>query len=252
MITTTRDNTEKLHWSFWLGVAFFVAVVVGLLSFAYVLLDKTQTDDVAPVTRLSVHGIMPYTQAREIQQALVKVNLSNFFKVDVNQVQKQIEQLPWVYSVSVRKQWPNQLQLHIVDQTPVAIWNGDFLINQQGQAFQAPIARVKQVLPHFYGPEGSEQLALTSFTDLTQLLQFKQLAIQELELSERFAWQLTLTNGVTLKLGREDRVARVQRYMDSLQQIEQATPAKEQVDYVDLRYDTGLAVGWKQQENKRV
>lgn len=252
MTATNNNTTEKLHWSFWLGVGFFVFVVIALLGFAYVLLDKTQTDDVAPVTQLTLTGNMPYTQKVEIQQAVADLNLSNFFKVDVDQVQHNLEQLPWVYSVSVRKQWPNQLQVYIVDQTPIAIWNGDFLINQQGEAFQAPIERLTHALPQFFGPEGSEQLALTSYRDLNQLLRFKQLNISELELSERFAWQLTLSNGVTLKLGRENRVARVQRYMNALNTIKQTTPTAKRVDYVDLRYDTGLAVGWITQEKTRV
>ena len=44
--------------------------------------------------------------------------------------------LPWVYSVAVRKQWPNELKIYVVDQNPVALWNGDFLINQAGKFFK--------------------------------------------------------------------------------------------------------------------
>lgn len=83
------------------------------------------------------------------------------------------------------------------------------------------------------------------------------MSITELVLSERFAWQLTLNDGVTLNLGREDRVKRVQRFMDIYPQIKKLALEKaknqnknqdeenQQVDYIDLRYDTGLAVGWK-------
>ena len=63
--------------------------------------------------------------------------MGNFFQVDVNDVQHQISQLPWIYSVSVRKKWPNELKIYVVDQLPVAQWNGDFLINNEGKAFQA-------------------------------------------------------------------------------------------------------------------
>ena len=64
-------------------------------------------------------------------------------------------------------------------------------------------------------------------------------------LSERFAWQLILNDGVTLDLGRENRVERIQRFMDAYPQIKINKKKNQQVDYIDLRYDTGLAVGWK-------
>ncbi|MGB0989179.1 MAG: cell division protein FtsQ/DivIB, partial [Pseudoalteromonas spongiae] len=78
-----------------------------------------------------------------------------------------------------------------------------------------------------------------------ELLDYRTLAIDELVLSERFSWQLTLNDGVTLNLGREERVQRIQRFMDVYPLIKKNKKADQQVDYVDLRYDTGLAVGWK-------
>ena len=73
---------------------------------------------------------------------------------------------------------------------------------------------------------------------------FGKLAISELILSERYAWQVTLTNGVLINLGQEKRFARIQRFLDIYSKIQQAKP-QQQIDYVDLRYDVGVAVGWK-------
>jgi cell division protein FtsQ len=96
-------------------------------------------------------------------------------------------------------------------------------------------------------------LALKNYRDLNALLAFNSLKIDELILSERFSWQLTLNDGVTLNLGREERVKRVQRFMDQYPRIKAELKVKkirekyknQAVDYIDLRYDTGLAVGWK-------
>ena len=153
------------------------------------------------------------------------------------------------------------MKIYVVDQTPIALWNGDFLLNQFGKAFQADTAKLNHPLPQFFGPEGSERLALENFISLNDLLEYRDLAIDELVLSERFSWQLTLNDGVMLNLGREDRVKRIQRFMDVyplikaqlVQQNKQKNKAKKQqkqaVDYIDLRYDTGLAVGWKSVAN---
>ena len=245
-----KEEIADLHWSFWLGVTFFVAVIVAILSFGIFLNKKLSAEESAPVTSITIAGEMPYTTRIDIESAIEKVNLGNFFNLDVNDVQRKVAMLPWVYSVSVRKKWPDELKIYVVDQKPIAHWNGDFLINANGIAFQADVQRLAKKLPAFFGPEGSEQIALDNFRDLNKLLDFSELAIDELVLTERFAWQLILNDGVTINLGRDNRVERIQRFMDVYPEIKLNKKEGQQVDYVDLRYDTGLAVGWKTNDNK--
>jgi len=250
-------KNTKGTWSFGLGLAFFILVLMSLISITWWITKYVVGQENAPVTSVKVSGEMPYTQKAEIIASINHINLGNFFQVNVNDVQQSIATLPWVYSVAVRKQWPNELKIYVVDQTPVALWNGDFLLNQFGKAFQADIERLSQELPAFFGPEGSEKLALENFVNLNDLLDYKGLVIDELVLSERFSWQLMLNDGVMLNLGRENRVKRIQKFMDVYPLIKQYSSTinkkknkskKEEnqaVDYIDLRYDTGLAVGWK-------
>jgi cell division protein FtsQ len=245
------EQQEKLHWSFWLGVTFFVLVIVAIISFSWFLNNKMSSEESTPVTSIVIGGEMPFTIRQDIENAIESVNLGNFFNVDVNDIQQKVAELPWVYSVSVRKKWPNELKIYVVDQTPIALWNEDFLINEYGKAFQADTSRLLSALPAFFGPEGSENLALDNFVNLSKLLKFSDLSIDELLLTERHSWQLTLNNGITLNLGRENKIERVQRFMDIYPQIIKTKKENQQVDYVDLRYDTGLAVGWKTAEKKQ-
>jgi cell division protein FtsQ len=245
MKAIAATSPQKLHWSFWFGVAFFIAVIVGIIAFSLYLTEKMVAQEQLPITSLSVDGEMRYTKQEEITKALEKIDLSNFFKVDVNAVQQQIAKLPWVYSVAVRKQWPNELKIYLVDQKPIALWNGDFLINQYGDVFQANTQKIAKNIPQFFGPEGSESIALENFKNFNRLLKFKALSISELVLTERFSWQITLSDGVVLNLGRENRIERIQRFMDIYPEILKHKKVNQQVNYVDLRYDTGVAVGWK-------
>ena len=243
-VKALSEEKTTIHWGFWLGLCFFFAVVLGILSTGWFVSKRLIAEESAPVTSLVVSGEMPYTQKQEVIEAIESVPLGNFFKVSVNDVQSRVQELPWVYSVSVRKQWPNELKVYVVDQKPVAIWNGEFFINEFGVAFQADIERLRQPLPSFYGPEGSEIVALDNYRDLTTLLEYVALTIDEMVLSERYSWQLTLSDGVRLHLGREERVERIQRFMDVYPEIKDKQESK-LVDYIDLRYDTGVAVGWK-------
>jgi len=256
---TNKQLTTKNHQvlAFGLGLAFFVVVLISLISAAWWISQQVFGQENSPVNSVVISGEMSYTERQDVMTAISQIDLGNFFEVDVNDIQVQVSALPWVYSVSVRKQWPDEVKIYVVDQTPIALWNGDFLLNQFGRAFQADISRLNQALPQFFGPEGSELLALENYNNLNGLLEYSNLAIDELVLSERFSWQLTLNDGVMLNLGREERVERIQRFMDVYplikshlkQKIKDKKNNKKQlkqaVDYIDLRYDTGLAVGWK-------
>ena len=39
----------------------------------------------------------------------------NFFTLEIAQIQQQLEDMPWVYSASIRKRWPDTLKIHIVE-----------------------------------------------------------------------------------------------------------------------------------------
>lgn len=257
MINKQFTSENKQAIAFGVGLAFFVCVLIGLINLGWWLANVFIEQERVPVNSIVITGEMPYTQREDVLAALDDINLSNFFQVNVNDIQVNVAELPWVYSVAVRKQWPNEVKIYVVDQTPIALWNSDFILNQFGKVFKAEQAAITHPLPHFFGPEGSELVALENFTNLNDLLAFKNLSIDTLILSERFSWQLTLNNGVTLNLGREERVKRVQRFMDVYplinthlaEQEKKENNSKKQlkqaIDYIDLRYDTGLAVGWK-------
>lgn len=259
MTDTATDNTaenkknrkQNFNLSFWAGVVFFAIVIGSISFFGLFIKNKLSEDESAPVTSLVISGEMAYTSKDDIEAAIEHISFGNFFKVDVNNVQAMIETLPWVYSVSVRKQWPNELKIYVVDQTPIAHWNGDSYINAYGEVFQTGSSQLINHLPDFFGPEGTEDIALKNYKNLNELLSYGSFTISELVLSERYAWQLTLKSGVMLNLGRENRVERVQRFMDAYPYIELKEDV--QINYVDLRYDTGFAVGFKSiNENERV
>jgi cell division protein FtsQ len=249
----TKNTYQGTSFSFGIGLLFFLLVLFSFITLGWWLVQRFMAQESVPVTSIVVSGEMPYSHRDDVLKAIDNVDLGNFFKLNVDEVQTQVLDLPWVYSVAVRKEWPNELKIYVVDQRPAALWNGDFLINKSGDVFQADISRVTHYLPSFFGPAGTEQIALKNYRNFNSLLDYKNLSIDELVLTERFSWQLTLDDGVTLNLGREERVERIQRFMDAYAMIKAKLEEKiiiekdknQAVDYIDLRYDTGLAVGWK-------
>jgi cell division protein FtsQ len=86
------------------------------------------------------------------------------------------------------------------------------------------------------------------YQKLSKLLVVHDLHAKRLRLRANQAWDLTLTNGLKLKLGKRDLELRLRRFC-------QAYPAvfadkHEQLSSVDLRYARGMAVQWNQQTGR--
>ena len=222
------------------GVLFFLLSLCLVIWFVSRVVVWVQDQQNAPIRQVKLYGDFGHIQPTKLHRTLQQEFVGNYFKVNVDQVQQFLQQQPWVYQVAVRKQWPDTLVVVVTEHSPVAIWNLEYLLNQRGEVFKAPIAQLNAKLPQLAGPQGSEQDALTMFTRVQSLLTLHQFEAERLSVSDRFAWQLKLSNGIELKLGREDTLKRVQRFIDLYPSISKHKP--EAIEQVDLRYDTGLAV----------
>jgi cell division protein FtsQ len=229
---------------FFAGMVFLTALLAALIYGAYQLRAWLEDEQRAPVQKIVVSGQRQFIDDAQIELLVRRTQAGSFFSVDVEQTHLDVEAMPWVYRASVRKRWPNGLEIYVVEQVPAAYWNADLLLNQFGQTFQVSADDGPIELPRLFGPGGSEQIALQGYLAMRSLLVGSGLKISELFLSERFAWNLRLSNGIKLNLGRKEFIDRFQRFIDLFPLLNKQ---EKSVDYVDLRYDTGLAVGWKTQ-----
>ena len=228
------------------GLLFLISILTGLVVGGMQVHAWLQDEQRAPVQVVDFSGDFKHIDVLKLERLIRESQPGSFFSLDVNDVFELIEAQPWVYRASVRKQWPNTLKIYLVEQTAVAQWNEDLLLNPYGESFGASAHGLS--LPKLFGPGGSERTALEGFNAMQTLLSSMELPIVELSLSERFAWQIQLENGVELNLGRQEFIDRLQRFIDVYPLLVKQPNA---IDYVDLRYDTGLAVGWKQREDNK-
>lgn len=240
---TPRNRTE-----FVLGLVFFVCSILFLLYLIAEVRNWVRDQQSAPISQVRLYGKFQQLDVNSLQQRLHQEYVGNFFRVDVDQVQQFLQQQPWVYQSAVRKLWPDTLVVVVTEQQPVAIWNGEQLLNEKGQVFAAPIQQLNQPLPWLYGPDGTEQDALNMFGRMQQLMALHQFDVQKVYLTERFAWRLELADGLSLQLGREDTLKRLQRFIELYPTMQQHQAGMAEVD---LRYDTGIAVRYAVTDTKR-
>jgi cell division protein FtsQ len=78
---------------------------------------------------------------------------------------------------------------------------------------------------------------------LQEQLVARGLSVVSLRLDDRGAWSFQLSNGIRVRLGSDQVDERLARFFRALDVV--VAGVTEEVDYLDLRYTNGFAVGWK-------
>ncbi len=224
-----------------LGLFFFFLVIV-FFSWLFSSMGSYLTDaSKMPMSALIIQGERNYVSDDDIREVLLqKPAIENYFSVNVDDIQGKIESLPWVYRASVRKSWPDLLRVYIQEQPVVAVWNDTQLLNEDGIVFDADINMAPKSLVKLYSPDDRIKQALLKYNEFNELLDLNGYQISMMTVNLRNAITVVLSNGIMLRLGREDTISRIQRYIDYVAVLD-----KEKIAYIDLRYDTGFSVGWK-------
>lgn len=237
---TAKLFTKPPQW--WAGLSFFLLVIMGLAYLAWGISAWLHDEQRLPIQEILIAGEHQFIDDERLRSKIKQEFPGSFFEIEVNEVQRIVEQFEWVEQASVRKDWPNKLKIYVVEQQAATIWNDDLVLSAKGIVFApANVEQLKTSLPKLYGPGGSEQTALQGYRVMQQLLASLGLSIDELFLSERFAWQVILNNEVKVNLGRSQFVDKMQRFVDLYPLLSKQEKA---LAYADLRYDTGLAAGW--------
>lgn len=239
---TGRSNGARLF-----GIVFLLMVMGVMIAGGLVVLKWMNDASRLPLSKLVVTGQLHYTTHDDIRQAILSLGSpGTFMSQDVNVIQQQIERLPWIKQVSVRKQWPDELKIHLVEFTPVARWNDSHMVDSDGVSFSVPANHMgKETLPMLYGPEGSEKEVLAGYHSMDDVLKARKFTLKVASMTARRSWQLVTSDDVRIELGRTDTMQRLNRFIELYPVLlQQGQNEHKRINSVDLRYDSGASVGW--------
>ena len=170
----------------------------------------------------------------------------NFFTTNLDTVRQVFEAVPWVRRATVRREWPDQLIVALEEHEALGTWGEDGrLLSVKGDVFTANLAEAEEdhELPAFDGPDGSEKEVLSRYAELRSWFAPLKMVPQALSLSSRYAWTVTLDNGTSVALGREQSSATLKERVDRLVGIyPQLVEHLPNIDTIDMRYQNGLAL----------
>lgn len=227
----------SFRWINW-----FLPLVLGsaVLFFAQDHLSNPQT---LPVNKIQVHGAFVNVDEAMLHRAVSGVVAGGYFNVDVEQVRKVVEQLPWVSEASVRRVWPDTLSVSVIEQKPVAISTEKGLINAKGDVFNPVNKTSSKSLPVFDGNIKLNKLMLSTYYEMNELLTSIDRKISYLKIDARHSIELKLDNGLKIILGHENTIPRLERLMSIYKKV--LVSRINEVEVIDLRYTNGMAIGWK-------
>ncbi|MBI1887463.1 MAG: FtsQ-type POTRA domain-containing protein [Nitrosomonadales bacterium] len=191
-----------------------------------------------PLHSVQLNAAPQRVAAEDVLQVVRGEVSGNFFTVDIERLRQSLEKLPWVRSVSIRREFPDRLVLALEEHRALARWNDVALVNTYGEVFVAPS---EEPLPEFIGQDGDSFEVAQRYGEFRQQLAALNLSVAQLALSPRHAWRVILNNGMTLELGREEMQQRLARFVVAYPYS--LAERAESVRYVDLRYRNGFALG---------
>lgn len=212
----------------------------AVLIWAGVWVTRPETLPVR-VVRLIGH---PVHLEPEALRAIIAPRVANgFLRVDVAGVQQALEALPWVERCSVRRVWPDRIEVAVTEQTAMARWSAGGLVNPAGERFAAEASEWPRPLPELGGPDETNSLVAGQYRRFRQILEPVGLSIAGVAMDARRAWRVRLEDGIEILLGRSDQEHRLERFAHIYPKALASRAGA--IARVDLRYTNGFAVAWR-------
>lgn len=192
-----------------------------------------------PVGDVRIVGELNQVSATELQRVLAQTLDKGFLFSDLNLAKQYLEEIPWVAQVRVRRIWPEQVEIKLVEKIPVANWLQNGLLDSNLTAFFPKTDFSYPNLPKLAGPAGSEEKVWTFYQQSKQrFLQGSSQVIDVVSLANHGAWSLHFKDGPWVLLGREQTDLRLSRLEQLIQHLDQW----ETVRLIDMRYPNGFSV----------
>lgn len=221
----------------------FKALLLGASVIACIIaLSHIRLSSYFPIKTVRVYGVN-HVNHNDVQQILTPLVNRSFFTVNVDYIRDRLLQMPWVGDIFVRRHWPDQVEVTIVEKNAVGRWNNESLLSEAGEVFSPVQSSYPAGLPKLVGPTGKHTIVLDYYKQLNRLLEPLHARISYLELTPYLTWKMMLSNGIMLQMGHKDILTRLSHFVKVYPKIVGDRTAD--VDYVDLRYPNGMAVRWR-------
>lgn len=238
---------DRGHWHY-LGV---LCVLIGcaLLLTARLIYAYLGDSLRFPINTVKITAAYHHITHKQLENILERYTDASFFTFPIVRLEKSLNQLNWIKRAAVERQWPDILKITLLEKEPFAFWN-DKILTTDREIIAKEGFVAESFLPTLKGLDGQQKQILQVYQKLSKILTTYNLQAAVLELRPNNSWELTLANGILLRLGKQDLELRVNRFCKAYPAVfGEYIGNKQALIRVDLRYPRGMAVQEKRRED---
>ena len=217
---------EKLWRHFWVG-SLIAMILVGISVVLLIGYLAALSTPIFKLEDVSFQGIKRVSQAELLHKGGLE-NGVNLLALNLNEVKKNMESLPWVKNVALHRELPNKLKVVVTEEKPVllALVNQNlFFMNSEGVLFKKVENKESEFLPILTGIDKKDwtpsgQLKTPVFQEVTLIQHllsqgrdpFFPEKISEIHYDPDCGFSLyTIEKGIRITLGKEELPLRIKR-----------------------------------------
>ena len=238
------------------GTYLFATVLSVTMVFAFCV-DFVLQGQRFPTKYIDVVGDHAKSTTDQIVKAVAEVSTGNILLVDIAKAAEAAQSFSWVENATIRRKWPDTLEVQINTRKVQARWGDDEYLDQFGTPFTMPI-EVTQKLPMLSGPRSAAPEILEAYDSWKEPAKKVGLEIKSIKLSGRGSWEVLVSplgstgtleqvasdpEPIKVIMGSAEVKDRSNRFLKLYADI--FRPVSEMVATVDLRYRDGVSVTWK-------
>lgn len=233
-----RKNKEKKRLRWILLRVVFLAIVGASL---WGIWEYTKPENF-PIKNVRIFATYDHVKKDSLQHAVSSYLSNGFFYLNVGGLKKRLLGFPWIYAVSVKREWPDTVLISIVEEKAMLQWGEDALVNHFGAIFSPEKSTFPKELPIIFGPKKHRAKIFDIFQKAEILVEPLDLRIKKMSLNSRHYWEILLSNDVMVYLKKEAPLDQMELLASLYRKItaDRDYPPKS----FDLRYQSGLAVKW--------
>ena len=200
-----------------------------------------------PIHRVVISGDLHALDRKTIENAVAIYDTDSFLDIDLAVLVDQLEAQPWIARARARRQWPDAVAIEIVEETPIAYWGNQWMVNAKGRIFEHQGLYQDKPLPRLWSESAIPAETMNYYQIFEHQLQSIGLRLGGISQNLQGDWQLTLDNGLHVILGSVDPASGVRYFASIYQQV--VLPSQKSALVVDMRYRHGASIRWQQPES---
>jgi len=189
------------------------------------------------IDRISIKGNTAHITREQLSYIAKNRLRGTFFTLDINRLQREFLQVPWVQSVTVNREFPDTITVYISEYEAVARLGDEGLVSGSGNVFTG--ADDSLTLPTFNGLTSQIPQFLNDYKVIKPFTQSKNINLTRLDLSGSGITKLFFSNDLEVIICALDISAGIEvlsKYWDKLYQL------NPNLTYVNMCYKNAVAI----------